>query len=173
MPTSRNPQPKFIVDEMAGRLARWLRLAGFDTVYFSRASNGHLIGQALREGRVILTRSRSLLSRRVLPPTLVLKSEFPFEQLRQVVREMSLELDPGRFFTRCGFCNQILEAADPDEVSREVPPYVFRILRFFYRCQECGRIYWAGTHQASILPRLRALLPPEKGEGEKTVGSKQ
>ena len=160
MPTSTPSQPRFIVDGMAGRLARWLRLAGFDTVFFSRTSTGHLVGVALREGRVILTRSRRLLLRRVLPPTLVLKSEFPFEQLRLVVLEMRLELDPGRFFTRCGFCNRILESAAPDEVSREIPPYVFRTQRLFYRCRECGRIYWAGTHQTSVLRRLKALFPP-------------
>lgn len=161
MPPRSSSQTRFIAAASAGRLARWLRLAGFDTAYHPRLPDGLLIARALKDRRVILTRSRRILDRRALPPVLVLKSEKPFEQLRQVVGEMNLTLDSRAFFSRCCFCNLVLETASRGEVREIVPPYVFKTRKEFRRCGGCRRIFWAGTHQASILRRLETLLSAE------------
>ncbi len=163
MPPRSSSQTRFIAAASAGRLARWLRLAGFDTSYHPRLPDGLLIARAMRDRRVILTRSRRILARRALPPVLVLKSEEPFEQLRQVIVELGLTPDPREFFNRCAFCNLVLETASRDEVREIVPPYVFKTRKEYRRCRGCGRIFWAGTHQASILRRLETLLPPKGG----------
>ena len=151
MPTSK---PRFIVDEMAGRLARWLRFAGFDTLHRNMISDGTLIGLALREGRIILTRDRRLPAARSLPPHLLIGSPFLDEQLRQVFRELGLKLEVKLVFTRCSECNQNLTPVNRSAVLSRVPPYVYRRRRKFFSCPGCGKIFWKGTHREKVLMKL-------------------
>jgi hypothetical protein len=139
---------------MLGRLARWLRLLGFDTSYLPDADDGDLVETAVREKRIILTRDRRLPEEWRVGGIQVLRAEHPMAQLREI--DAAVRLWPAaRPFSRCARCNALLEAAPPDEVDRRVPPAVRRGHRDFFHCPGCGRIYWAGSHVARISRALR------------------
>jgi len=134
---------KLLTDCMLGRLAKWLRLMGYDTAYENVASDSHLAHRARAEGRVLLTRDRELAGRRGLR-TLLIQSELLEEQVREVRDALGPPPDPA--FSRCSACNGVLEAVTPEAISDRVPPYVLRTQSTFHRCPGCGRVYWPSTH---------------------------
>ncbi len=150
---------RFLADAMLGRLARWLRYLGYDTVYDTEAPDDVLARRSLAEGRVLLTRDRGLLERWRPPGGMLIRSDRPLDQLRQVVRDLGLERDR-RTGTRCTICNEPLEAAEPGDDQRSVPPYVRRTQAgSFTHCPRCGRFYWPGTHAARMERILAGLFP--------------
>jgi uncharacterized protein with PIN domain len=150
--------PRFIADAMLGRLAHWLRILGFDTLFGDRMAPEEIARRAFEEGRVVLTRSRALASKWRLPRAIVLQSEALGEQLRQLEHELALA-GKERPFTRCSRCNDLLEPASAESVAATVPERVRRERSRFARCPRCGRVYWEGSHVARIerwLSELRA-----------------
>ena len=145
---------KLVVDGMLGRLARWLRIMGFDTLYDAEWDDLQLVLIARDENRVLLTRDRQLAMRRGAR-SLLIQHEALGDQLRQVVSELSLRVD--RPFSRCSVCNYPLEDVAKDEVRGRVPPYVFKAFDRFRICTRCERVYWRGSHWA----RMQALLLDE------------
>ena len=146
---------KFVADKMLGRLARWLRIIGQDVAYGPHLSGHGLIRAARREGRVILTRDRSI--RKMNPPEyLAIESDRFREQLKQVVRHY--HLDPLRdIFTRCVECNSPFDPIAKEALREKVAPYVFSTQEKFSFCRSCQRIYWPATHQQRMLEELKAL----------------
>lgn len=144
---------RLIADGMLGRLARWLRLLGYDTAYEKDTSDLELARRARAEGRVLLTRDRALAARRGLR-TLLIESERVQEQVRQVVE--TLGPPPNLALSRCSLCNVPLEPATPQQVADRVPPYVLQTQKRFGVCPICGRVYWTGTH----LQHMRRYLGP-------------
>lgn len=136
---------KFLVTNECGRLARWLRLMGYDTVWVKGFSPTELYRQAYTERRVVLTRNRriraSCLFRVVHVTSPVLD-----EQLRQLIRELGLIVDEEQLFTRCNLCNVPVEPIEKVQVKSRVPPHVFHNQRQFFTCPACQRIYWAASH---------------------------
>lgn len=158
-------RPRFIVDAMLGTLARWLRLCGFDTVFDPALDDPEIAARAAREGRVVLTRDRGLLARRLVTRGLLVEDADLGTQLRQVIEAFRLEVPEGALFSRCAACNgAVREVAAKEEVAGRVPPFVLRTHDAFLRCPDCGRIYWAGTHRTLALERLRKLLDPRTRE---------
>lgn len=149
--------PKFAADAMLGRLAKWLRLLGFDTTYATDRQDSALLALARRENRILLTRDTRLLRRRELPPHVFVRDNDFRSQLRQVVLACGLETGPG-FLTRCAACNLELVAADRVDVRERVPPYVFETQTEFARCPACGRTYWPATHAARMAEELCRIL---------------
>lgn len=149
--------PRFVVDSMLGKLARWLRAIGYDTDYDRLAPDDSLLRQAEQEGRVLLTRDTQLLERRTQARTLFVRSDHPEEQFAQVRREIPLRLDPRRFLSRCLECNGWVRAASRDEVWADVPPFIYLTQHRFRRCQDCRRVFWAGTHLERIQRKLERL----------------
>ena len=146
---------KFVADRMLGKLARWLRVIGQDVTYGPHLSGYGLIREARREGRLILTRDRSLV-RKNPPDYLMIESDQFREQLKQVVSACGLE--PFKeAFTRCTECNSPLEAVAKGGVEGKVPPYVFSTQQKFSLCPACRRVYWPATHQQKMLEQLKAL----------------
>jgi uncharacterized protein with PIN domain len=139
---------------MLGKLARWLRILGFDAAYERRISDEKLIALARAEGRILLTRDTRLVRRRSLPAHLLVESERAPAQLRQTLEAMGLSVDTGALLSRCLVCNVATEEISREEARPEVPPYVFRTQRRFSRCPGCRRIYWRATHVDDILRRL-------------------
>jgi uncharacterized protein with PIN domain len=135
--------PRFLVDGMLGRLAKWLRLLGYDTVYDNSASDPELARRSRAEGRVLLTRDRELSARRGLR-TLLIQSEILEEQVQEV--QDAFALSSPAPLSRCAVCNTELEIASPTDVIPHVPPYVLKTQSEFRRCPGCGRTYWPGTH---------------------------
>jgi hypothetical protein len=144
---------------MLGRLARWLRLLGYDTAYDNAATDPELARRARAEGRVLLTRDRALATRRGLR-SLLIRSQVLEEQVREV--HQSLGPPPHPALSRCAVCNSVLEPMSHDQAAQRVPPHVLRTQTEFRRCPGCGRVYWPGSHLQAIRAQLDAFTPKEK-----------
>ena len=158
------PDPAFACDSMVGRLARWLRILGYDATYARDAVDARLVAQARAEGRVLLTRDRRLVERSGIGRFVLVRSDDPPTQLREVVAALGLTVDPARWFRRCPACNGAVEAVARESVRGLVPPYVYGTQRSFSRCANCGRVYWPATHRDHMLRELEAL-PDASGRG--------
>jgi uncharacterized protein with PIN domain len=142
---------RLLADGMLGKLAKWLRLLGYDTAYDNTATDPELARRARAEGRVLLTRDRELAGRRGLH-TLLIQSEVLEEQVREV--KDALGPPPDSALSRCAVCNAALESISPDQIADRLPPYVLRTQPEFYRCPGCGRIYWPGSHVEEMREQL-------------------
>jgi hypothetical protein len=152
--------PRFVVDANLGRLARLLRVLGFDVWWSSDADDQALADVSRGEQRILLTRDRGLLKRRAITHGLFVHSEQPERQTIEVIRRLDLRqrLAP---LTRCVRCNGMLASVAKDEVIEHLEPLTCRYYDEFSRCAECGRIYWAGSHYArlvGLVERLRDQL---------------
>ncbi len=156
-------QPLFIADAMLGRLARWLRLLGFDTLYYRDIRDGDLLKIAIQEGRLILTRDSHFLNLRNFDKLLVIHSNHPMEQVREVITFFKImEFRPGR----CPRCNGILDPVVRKESVRDlVPEHVFFDRDSFQSCRSCGKVFWEGTH----LKRFREMLDAALRDGDPEV----
>ena len=153
-------EPRFVVDVNLGRLARLIRVLGFDVWWSSDADDATLAHISLDEQRILLTRDRGLLKRRAITHGLFVHSQDPEEQTLEVIRRLDLRqrLAP---LTRCLHCNGKLAAVAKHEVVDQLEPLTRQYYEEFSRCAECGRIYWAGSHHAkllSLVERLRRQL---------------
>jgi len=144
---------------MLGRLARWLRVLGFDTSYDAVLADPELVRLADEEGRIVLTRDRHLL--RELRPVRVheVRHDPPLEQLRELVAALELPA-PAELFTRCMLCNAVLPPPlEEEEANRLLPPGVRGIPGPVRRCPACGRVYWHGSHVRRMREALDRTLP--------------
>jgi uncharacterized protein with PIN domain len=152
---------RFIADCNVGKLARWLRVAGFDTLFFKEIDDNRLVRIALREDRVLLTRDTHILERRVAVSgrlkVVLIRDEELKAQLRQVVGEMDLA-GLVRPFTLCVECNEALEPKDKESVRDLVPPHVFETREQFMQCPTCSRLYWKGTHWEKMRRELMEIV---------------
>ena len=150
--------PKFIVDCNVGKLAKWLRLMGYDTRFFNGNSDSQLIAIAQAEGRVILSRDTQIMKRRVITSgklkAVLIQRDEPELQMQQVIDALDLDC---RFkpFTICLECNQVLVERNKDKVKDLVPPYVFQTQNQYMECPACHRIYWRGTHWQAMTKTLK------------------
>jgi uncharacterized protein with PIN domain len=148
---------RFLCDAHLGKLARLLRVLGFDTLYARDADEAALAGIAAAEDRALLSCSRALLCRRQVRIGRLVRSREPDVQAREVVRRFGLT-PRVRPFGRCSMCNGELEPAPADEVARRVPPRTRAWRTEYRRCRACGRFYWEGTHASALRRRLDAIL---------------
>ncbi len=153
---------KLLADCMLGRLAKWLRLLGYDTAYDNVASDPELARRARAEGCVLLTRDHDLAARRGLR-TLLIQSEVLEEQVREV--QDALGEPPRPALSRCSVCNVVLEAISPEKVADRVPSYVLRTQTKFRHCPGCGRVYWPGTHFQAMREQIERFNSKEPDNG--------
>jgi uncharacterized protein with PIN domain len=153
-----DPRPRFLADAMLGRLARWLRTLGFDTLYNPAPDDRELVAIAAAEGRVLLTRDRHLVAHLRPERALLITEDAPLAQLRQVVDACGLS-PPAAPFSRCAVCNGVLRAATPDEAATRVPQASRGLPGPVRRCPECGRVYWEGSHTRRMREALARTLP--------------
>ena len=153
---------KFIVDNNVGKLAKWLRMMGYDAVLFDGSDDSYLVAKALAEDRIILTRDTQILKRGVITSgrlkAILINSDEPEPQIRQVIDTLNLDCRL-RPFTLCLECNQPLEERSKDQVKDRVPPYVFLTQKQYMECPACHRIYWRGTHWKAMTEKLKRFLP--------------
>lgn len=149
--------PRFVVDVNLGRLARLLRVLGFDVWWSSAADDQTLADISLDQQRILLTRDRGLLKRRTITHGLFVHSQHPEEQTLEVLRRLDLRrrIKP---FTRCVRCNGQLAAVAKEQVIDQLEPLTRRYYDEFSRCPECGRIYWAGSHFEKLSRLVDRLL---------------
>ena len=156
MSTKLTDNLKFLVDSNVGKLAKWLRMLGYDTVFFSGSDDSHMVKIALDEGRVILTRDTQIVKRRVVTSgrlkVIMINSDNPRRQMRQVIE--ALNLDCVHPFTICLECNQPLVKRRREEVKDRIPPYVYKTQNQYMECPACQRIYWRGTHWEAMLKKI-------------------
>ena len=152
---------KFIVDNNVGKLAKWLRIMGYDTVFFNAENDSNMIATALAEERVILTRDTQIMKRRVVIngqlKAILIRSDEPEQQMHQVIATLNLDCQY-RPFTICLECNQPLLERSKQQVKDLVPPYVFQTQSQFMECPACHRIYWRGTHWRAMTRKLEKFI---------------
>lgn len=153
--------PRFLCDAMVGRLAKRLRMLGYDAAYQARGDDRDLVRRAAREKRVLLTRDTGIGVVRGGARVLLLRSNSTAEQLREVGAALGLGSPPG-LFSRCTVCNVRLRPARPEQVEAAAPEHVRAHQTEFRCCPRCGRLYWPGTHRREM---LRLLGPSGAGPG--------
>jgi len=157
---------KFICDDNLGKLAGYLRLLGFDTLFYSEIDDPKLLKLASAEHRILLTRDRKLKSRSNPYGILVLNMDNPLEQLTRVIREVKLTVDTESLFSRCSRCNTLCIDEPKAGLSDRVFPYILKTQNRISRCPSCGRFYWKGSHYKALLHKLKGVIPIENISGE-------
>jgi uncharacterized protein with PIN domain len=146
-----------VVDVNLGKLAKHLRLAGFDTAYKNDAMDSEIIQQMEEENRILLTRDRKLLMRNAVKIGYLPRSDDPTEQLEEVFKRFDLfdEIQP---YSRCVNCNGVLENVSKESVMDQLEPLTKKYFEEFSQCPECGQVYWKGSHRNRLDSRLERLL---------------
>jgi uncharacterized protein with PIN domain len=161
-----NTELKFIVDHNVGKMAKWLRMVGFDAHLFAGADDAAIVAAALAENRILLTRDRRIMKRRVIAggniKAILIESDHFKVQVQQVVSTLRLDKSRFRPFTICLECNQLLEERVKEAIKDRVPPYVYRTQEHFAECPSCHRLYWQGTHWQTMSREIDGILSVEK-----------
>ena len=151
--------PRFIVDLNVGRLARRLRMMGYDTLFINSLDD-ELIRIALSDERVLLTKDSGIMRRRIAATgrlrAVLIQSDDVRAQFRQVVQTLHLEASSNPF-SRCMECNEPLIPRTKEEIRDLVPPYVFKTQEQYVQCPKCHRVYWRGTHWQRMAQELREM----------------
>lgn len=150
---------RFVVDGHLGRLAAYLRLLGYDTWYQPQADDATLARIAAQEERILLTRDRGLLKRKIVRWGYWVRHQRPLAQLREVVARFDLGRG-ARPFTRCLACNGLMEPVPKAAVLAQLEPLTRQYFYEFHRCTQCGRVYWKGSHYQ----RLQAIVDDVLGD---------
>jgi len=150
--------PRFAVDAMLGRLARWLRVLGYDTFYELSVADDVLVRTAREEDRILLTRDRHLLRELRPPRAHEVRGDDPLQQLRELVATLGLE-PPAELFTRCLLCNAPLRILPREEALPLLPSGVRELAGPVRQCPRCGRLYWEGSHVRRMRAALERVLP--------------
>jgi len=148
---------KFLVDRMLGKLVKELRMLGYDTVYYRGEDTYQLIYSARQEDRVILTRNTKLIPKRSEDRIVRVTEDDPFLQLKELIQREQITLDEEKLFSRCLICNALLDQISKDEAEGKVPEFIFHQQKDFFRCPQCQRIYWPGSHQENMQRRIEEL----------------
>ena len=162
---------KFLCDDNLGKLARYLRLLGYDTFYEKTISDPALLAVMLKQNRMVLTRD-SRLAQRIEPHRcFLLRTDLPEEQLQSVIEHFRLPVtgntgatggdetnEAPRIFSRCLICNEPCIEVDKASIADKVFPYLIKTHEHFRQCPVCGRIYWRGSHYHDMRNKLAAIL---------------
>ncbi|TDR55838.1 hypothetical protein DFP85_10510 [Halomonas ventosae] len=149
--------PRFLLDAQLGRLARYLRLLGFDCNYRNDIGDAELAARAEETQRVVLTRDRRLLKRKRIHLAHYVRADAPWQQVEEVCREFDL-VPAFAPFTRCTHCNGRLVPVAKEAVIDRLEPLTRQYVDDFLQCEACGRLYWHGSHVSrmeAMVARLR------------------
>lgn len=150
-------KPAFILDVHLGKLARLLRLFGFDALYRNDLDDPEIIDISVEEGRVILTRDVGILKNRRVTHGYWVRNTDPEEQLKEVISRFQLE-GAVRVFSRCMNCNGELKPVEKNEVEHLLEPETCRHFDTFFQCGSCGQVYWKGSHFDKLQEKIRRVL---------------
>jgi uncharacterized protein len=145
---------RFVVDTMLGKLAKWLRLLGFDALCRLLAGIQEIAAYET-EGRILVTRNQRWRGQKGV---LCLTANEPAAQLRELLLTLGIEPEEIDFLSRCVTCNQRLEEVAREAVFGLVPDYVFETSKAFSRCGVCGKVFWHGSHPARMVERFHRLV---------------
>jgi uncharacterized protein with PIN domain len=159
-------QPAFILDVHLGKLARLLRMTGFDALYQTDFADAQIAEIAAAEKRIVLTRDIALLKRKIIPWGYWPRSRQPEKQLVEVLVYFNL-LNTLKPFIRCMNCNELIRKIDKTEISQKLEPHTRLYYDEFYHCMGCHKIYWKGSHYQKMedyILLLRSILLPGKNK---------
>ncbi len=153
---------RFVLDCHLGRLARYLRQFGFDTLYRNDYSDDELAHTSATEQRILLTRDRSLLKRSIITHGYFIREFDPRKQLDEVIKRFDLknQIVP---FGRCTRCNGTVEAVDKKAIEHRLEPKTRQYFDSFWQCTGCGQIYWEGSHVKHMLKLTAEVLNSAAG----------
>jgi uncharacterized protein with PIN domain len=148
---------RFILDGMLGSLARWLRIIGYDTLYYVDKKDEELIFEANNTNRILISRDYSLVQNSLKKETfaILINSDNIINQLCEVTETLEINLSPKN--TRCPRCNGSLKRIKKDLIREEIPEQSYKAFNEFWQCIECNRIYWKGSHWIGILDTLKKI----------------
>lgn len=150
-----DPLPAFIAESTLGTLAKWLRLAGLDTVYVTGTPNpGGLKQKAKIQKRILLTRTHAVMEKLDPSAGLFISYNDPMDQARQVMRAKNITRKDLSPLSICSCCNRLLDPVFKEDLAGRVPEYVLLHHDRFLTCRECRRVYWSGSHVARALERI-------------------
>ncbi len=148
--------PKFVLDTHLGKLARYLRLLGFDTIYNNDFEDHEIIKISLNDNRIILTRDKGILKNNKVTHGYYIRSQKPKEQINEVIRRFNLEslIKP---FTVCSLCNGEIVSVSKDLVKGQLKTLTKKHYNRFFMCSSCKKIYWKGSHYDKIKNFISSL----------------
>ena len=150
---------RFIADSNVGKLARLLRMVGYDTLFFTQGDDNEMIRIAIKESRVILTKDTQIMEKRLVRDgrlkAILLRQDGPKAQLLEIAKILNLPYS--KPFSLCLECNQPLIPRSKEEVQKLVPVRVFNTQNRYTECPSCHRIYWEGTHWQAMVKKLQDL----------------
>jgi uncharacterized protein with PIN domain len=152
---------KFAIDCMLGKLAKWLKILGFDVCFFSKIEDDELLEITKREKRILLTRDTGLFEKAPASNKLFITSESWQEQIRQVLDDLKL-WDRTQPYSRCIECNVSLKNLPKKRAKNLVTPFVYENAESFSLCPDCGRVYWKGTHHKDMRSKVEEILNVQK-----------
>lgn len=162
-------EPKFIVDINAGKLAKWLRIIGYDAQLFTGEDDGKMVKIAATENRIILTKDSQIMKRRLVTSgklkAILIEGDELKAQLQQIARALNLDYQ-FRPFSVCLECNQTLIARRKEEVRNLVPPHVLKTQSHYMECPSCHRIFWRGTHWQAMSRELEELVSEKQAQAK-------
>lgn len=153
--TTRMPTT-FAAERTLGRLGKWLRLLGFDTLLESDFPKGAFI-RSVGPDRIFLTRTQRLAGVRTGLKTIFIRANDPEEQLAELIRSADVRLEDAQPFSRCIVCNEPIAAVSRPAVRGLTPDYVWNTQANFSACPKCGRVYWKGSHTKRAMKRLEEI----------------
>jgi len=148
---------KFLVDRMLGKLAKGLRMLGYDTIYYQGEDAQQMIQWARQEDRTILTRNRKLKPKRLEDHITLIMEDNPSLQLVELVQKGHISFREENLFSRCLLCNVLLDEISKEEAEGKVPEFIFHQQKAFFRCPRCQRIYWPGSHLENMQKKVEEL----------------
>ena len=148
---------KFLADHMLGKLAKELRMLGYDTIYYRGETGYPLIKLAREEGRVILTRNSKLLPRKPEDRIVRITEDKPRLQLNELIQKGCVSLNEEKLYSRCLLCNAPLDQISREEAEGKVPDFIFYQHKEFFRCPKCLKIYWPGSHLDHMKLKMKEL----------------
>lgn len=157
--SSIQEEPRFITDASLARLAKWLRILGYNTVVFPREAGRAMLRQADAEGRIVLTRRTDMVERQFSGTLFLIRDVVVSNQLKLVIERFSLKIDREKMFGICLECNEKLNSIKKENIRDLVPPYVFENCTEFNQCPRCRKIYWMGTHPRNVLRFMERHIP--------------
>ena len=157
---------KFICDDNLGKLTKYLRILGFDTLFKENIEDNELLRLADSEQRFLLTRDHQLIDKSHPYGVLLLENDDPLLQLKTILEALSLKINVAQLFLRCSQCNEICNEVDKSQIGNEVFPFIIRIQEIISQCPSCKRYYWKGTHYQKLLKKLKSVISNNNIIGE-------
>ena len=149
--------PCFAAEKTLGKLAKWLRLLGFDTLYESEVTADEFI-ENLGNDRILLTRTQHMRTKSTISRLIFVQSDHWVEQLKQIILELGLNAAQTRPFSRCLHCNILIVTAEKDALWGRVPDYIFESHDHFLTCPKCAKVYWSGSHTERGLEMIQKFF---------------